>query len=132
MPLLALETATRQVEAIVADDAAMTVWWATELECVSAIARHEREGSATRRTAERALHRLDQFRTGWDEIEPHEAIRRTARRLLRVHPLRAADSLQLAAAIAASEGDPSSLQFVCLDVRLAEAAKREGFVVVPS
>jgi hypothetical protein len=49
-------------------------------------------------------------------------------RLLRVHPLRAADSLQLAAAVVASEGDPGELPFVCLDEKLAQAASREGFV----
>jgi uncharacterized protein len=108
----------------------MSVWWGTELECVSAVARREREGLATRRAAEQALDRLDQFRAAWEEVEPHETLRRTARRLLRVHALRAGDSLQLAAAIAASEGDPSTLEFVCLDARLVEAAEREGFVVV--
>lgn len=57
----------------------------------------------------------------------------TARRLLRVHALRAADALQLAAAIAASEADPASLKLVTLDERLAEAARREGFpVAVPA
>jgi predicted nucleic acid-binding protein len=53
----------------------------------------------------------------------------TARRLLRVHALSAADALQLAAAIAASEADPASLALVTLDDRLAEAARREGFLV---
>lgn len=57
----------------------------------------------------------------------------TARRLLRVHALRAADALQLAAAIAASEADPASLDLVMLDEQLAEAARREGFpVAVPA
>jgi hypothetical protein len=53
-----------------------------------------------------------------------------ASRLLRVHPLRAADALQLAAALAAAKGDPSSLDVVCLDQRLSEAARREGFRVL--
>jgi uncharacterized protein len=46
-----------------------------------------------------------------------------------VHPLGAGDALQLAAAITASEGDPSSLAFVTLDDRLAQAAAREGFPI---
>jgi predicted nucleic acid-binding protein len=46
------------------------------------------------------------------------------------HPLRAADALQLGAAIVAAEGDPSSLELVTLDHRLAEAAQREGFPVL--
>jgi predicted nucleic acid-binding protein len=46
-----------------------------------------------------------------------------------VHPLRAADALQLAAAVVAAEGIPASLSIVTLDERLAAAARREGFVV---
>jgi len=50
--------------------------------------------------------------------------------LLRIHPLRAADSLQLAAALTVAEQEPSSLSFVCLDQRLAEAAIREGLPTI--
>lgn len=41
--------------------------------------------------------------------------------------LRAADALQLAAAIVAADFNAASMPFVTLDVRLAEAADREGF-----
>ncbi len=60
---------------------------------------------------------------------PSDAVRSTAQRLLRVHPLRAADSLQLAAAIIAAEHEPGTLEFVSLNARLNEAASREGFRV---
>jgi predicted nucleic acid-binding protein len=53
-----------------------------------------------------------------------------ARRLLRVHTLRAADALQLAAAITVAEGLPASLEVVTLDQQLAAAARREGFPVL--
>jgi len=52
-------------------------------------------------------------------------------RLLCTHPLRAADALQLAAAIAAAEEHPETLPFVTLDDQLAEAASREGFAIAP-
>jgi len=65
----------------------------------------------------------------WHEIDASDPIRETAVRLLRVHPLRAADALQLAAAYAAAERRPSSLEVVTLDDRLATAARKEGFVV---
>ncbi len=58
-------------------------------------------------------------------------MRDQAGRLLRLHPLRAADALQLAAAIIACEHQPESLPLVTLDQRLAEAARREGFAVLP-
>ena len=63
----------------------------------------------------------------WSEVLATDAVRGTALRMLRVHPLRAADSLQLAAAFVAAEHDPASLDFVSLDDRLIEAASREGF-----
>jgi hypothetical protein len=66
----------------------------------------------------------------WHEVAPSESLRRSAERLLRVHSLRAADSLQLAAALVAANHDPQSIEFVCLDARLAAAAQREGFAVL--
>ena len=57
------------------------------------------------------------------------AVRRTALRLLRVHPIRTADALQLAAALAAAHGDPSTLAFLSGDARLSAAADIEGFPV---
>jgi predicted nucleic acid-binding protein len=59
-----------------------------------------------------------------------ETTSRTVTRFLRVHPLRTADALQLAAAFIAAEGRPSSLEVVTLDERLAAAARKEGFVVI--
>jgi predicted nucleic acid-binding protein len=70
---------------------------------------------------------LDAGAQQWIEIPPTAAVREQAYRMLRVHPLRAADALQLAAALVASEFEPRALPFVTLDSRLAEAAAREGF-----
>lgn len=44
---------------------------------------------------------------------------------------RAADALQLAAALIACDEQPSLPPFVALDHRLADAARREGFRVLP-
>ena len=107
----------------------MCVWWATELECVSALARLEREGALTETAATEALGRIDMLAESWNEVQPVVAVRRTARRLLRVHALRAADALQLAAALIASESQPATLPLITLDQRLAAAARREGFTV---
>ena len=75
-----------------------------------------------------AFRRLDDLARAWTEVEPHDEIRDIARRLLRVHPLRAADALQLAAAYVAAERRPATLQFVTLDDRLRLAAMKEGFI----
>jgi predicted nucleic acid-binding protein len=110
-------------------DRRMVVWWVTEVECVSAVARRERAGETS--GVEEALARLDALSENWDEVEPSVPLRRVARRLLRTHALRAADALQISAALSASAGDPSTLELLTLDDRLAAAARREGFQVVP-
>ena len=44
---------------------------------------------------------------GWHQVDPSDAIREAAVRFLRVHPLRAADALQLAAAFVVAERRPA-------------------------
>lgn len=132
VPLLAAEAATAAVRACYGEDDETVVWWATIVECASAAARLERDGSLTPADASQAFARLDALSAAWFTVEPSEEIREAARRLLRVHPLRSADALQLAAAFVAAERRPPSMTFVTLDERLALAAGREGFdVVVP-
>lgn len=63
------------------------------------------------------------------EAETSDLLREWAVRLVRVHPLRAAAAMQLAAAIVAAEMRPSGLEFVTAERRLAEATAREGFLV---
>ncbi len=108
-------------------DAGVLAWWGTRVECASAIARLERENKLQPRSASAARGRLQRFAVTWQEVQPSELLRDHALRFLRVHDLRAADALQLAAGVAAAEGRPSTLAFVCLDDRLAAAAEREGF-----
>ena len=100
------------------------------MECASALARLERGASLDRKAATLAIDRLKQLADGWHEIEPSEIVRENALRFLRVHPLRATDALQLAAAFIAAERRPSSLEVVTLDERLTDAARREGFELV--
>jgi len=110
-------------------DPEMIVWWATEIECASALARGERSGSVAPVVVDEAFRRLNSLAESWHVVEPVDAIRRIARRVVRVHDLRAADALQLAAALHAAQDQPGSLEVVSLDTRLVEAAKREGFPV---
>ena len=130
MPLLVSETTTDGLEAVLDDDPTILVWWASEVECESAISRLEREGELSEADALQARERLDTLAARWNEVQPVHGTRTTARRLLRTHRLRAADSLQLAAAMTASEGDPGSIEIVVLDARLTEAARREGLSVL--
>lgn len=134
VPLLMTEATTKILQGLAAADAAMLVWWATEVECASAIARLERDGALDAAAVIEAFDRLKRLGQGWHEVDPSDAIREAAVRFLRVHQLRAADALQLAAAFVAAERRPSSLEIVTLDERLATAARKEGFVLseVPS
>ena len=66
----------------------------------------------------------------WSEVTAVEAARRHAERLVESHPLRAADALQLGAALIAADGATGSLDFVTFDERQATAAEREGFRVL--
>lgn len=91
-------------------------------ECVSAFARLERGAALDQKRAALAFDWLAELAEGWHEIEPSEIVRESAMRFLRVHPLRAADALQLGAAFAAAEARRSSLRVVTLDERLADAA----------
>lgn len=118
------------MEALFEEDRSMAVWWATPVEAVSAIVRCERLAALDPRGLMQARMRLDSLGAEWEEVLPSEQVRDAAVRLIRVHELRAADSLQLAAAIAASEEERSSLPLVTLDRRLSDAARREGFTVV--
>ena len=130
VPLLMHETETAAMQALAAGDPTMLVWWATEVECASAIARLEREGALDEPSAVDAFARLSRLATGWHEVDPSDGVREAAVRFLRVHPLRAADALQLAAAYVAAERRPSSLELVTLDERLTTAARKEGFALI--
>lgn len=127
VPLLVDEPPRESLLDLLEGDPLVLVWWGTPVECTSAVARREREQSLTMAEAAKAIERMRALVGEWQEVLPSEPVRTMAQRLLRVHPLRAADSLQLAAAIIASEQDPTSLDFVSLDERLNAAAGREGF-----
>ena len=131
VPLLVAERPSAGLLELLARDQTMLAWWATPVECASAIARREREGALSGPASSAALGKLRAVSAGWHEVLPSEAVRELAQRLLRVHPLRSADSLQLAAALVAADGDPANLDFVCLDERLNDAARREGLRLVP-
>jgi uncharacterized protein len=128
-PLLVVEDATESRKALLRSDPVMTVWWASRLECASALNRLRREGALSEASLTRTLRELSLMAASWFEVQPADAVRGRALRLLRVHPLRAADALQLAAALIAVGEDTGALTFVSNDERLREAAEKEGFVV---
>jgi hypothetical protein len=131
VPLCVGEPASEIASRLARADASLVVWWATRSECVSALARRRRDGTLTPGDEGRARTVLDALAESWSEVQPSETLRRSCERLVSVHPLRAADAFQLAAALLWSRGDTRAHAVVSFDERLREAASREGFRVEP-
>ena len=130
VPLLVNEPRTGEMVSVQREDPSAAVWWATPVECWSALARAQREGRLTDTDVADAARLLSEAGERWTEVPPLDRVRDQAARLVRLHPLRAADALQLAAALVLSDFEPRTLPFVTLDDRLASAARREGFDVL--
>jgi predicted nucleic acid-binding protein len=131
VPLLLPETRSAALTALLATDRELTIWWATPLECQSAIQRRHRESPLPQALNARATDRLRALVELADTVSPTDEVRRRAARLVAVHPLRAADALQLAAALIWCEEQPHGEKFISLDARLCDAARNEGFDVLP-
>lgn len=130
VPLLVRQANTTFVTKLRAADPSLSVWWGTTVECSSALARLLRDSAIERREAALGLERLREFEAEWVEVEPTSAVRDGACRLLRAHPLRAADALQLSAALRLSDELGEPVEIVCLDSRLADAARAERLRVI--
>jgi uncharacterized protein len=131
VPLLLRQPQTHVARAILEEEHEMVVWWASHTECASAFARLRREQSIDVDDESRVLRMLHELSESWHEVRPTEDVRALSLRLLRTHPLRSADALQLAAALSWA-GRPQGEVLVTYDERLGTAARLEGFRVVPS
>lgn len=131
VPLLVTERETKQcVEAFQADQNVL-VWTMSKIEVFSALCRRFREGALKEGDFDSAGKRMNDFFNISFEIVAISKVKARALRLLQVHPLRAADALQLASALIVTQEDPSKLTIMCFDQRLALAAKIEGFIINP-
>jgi hypothetical protein len=131
IPLCLKERASEAVKGLMKDDEDFVVWWTTYIECLSALCRRQREGALTSGDAGKARAVLSALAAAWSEVQPTEMVRLRAERLLSIHPLRAADALQLAAALVWAQEAPRGLEFVCLDQNLRESSLKEGFSIQP-
>ena len=131
IPLCVVESHAEYMKELLRSDPLMTVWWETLVECHSAFARLHREGALEDEGEGAARGFLQVLERGWSEIRPGGKVRQQAIRGISIHELKAADSLQLAAAIIWTGNDPGGYSFVCLDKSLRTAAQKEGFVVLP-
>lgn len=131
VPLCVEENTTVALLDLAAEPPPMATWWGSYVEVTSALARREREGQLPAPLSEDAYSALHNLASSWREVTASTSLRALAERLLRVHVLRAGDSLQLAAALKLAGDDATSVEFVCLDKRLRQAAAREGFRLLP-
>ncbi len=131
LPLCIVESATSRVDEFARDSDLIAVWWGTVVEVRSALERKLRMGDLALSDKNKGEIVLSRICRVWSEVPPSETIRGGAQVLLAKHPLRAADALQLAAALSWAEDSPSGRAFVCLDNRLREAAAKEGFTLAP-
>ena len=104
-------------------------WALSDVEVRSALCRLAREGSLSAKAMQEASAAFESFWETVHVVSALDAVRLRAKRLLGSHALRAADALQLGAALVAAYDQPHGHEFVCLDERLGDAARREGFGV---
>lgn len=130
VPLCCHQSQTSEAHKAVRLYGRQVVWWATPIEAVSSLERLSRQGDLSTKDRTQAFARLNYLRDRWNEIQPVDEVRDLAERLLRVHKLRAADALQLAAALVWCSNQPRGRHFIGADDRLAEAAEIEGFNVI--
>ena len=126
-PLLWMEETSSERTKQLEQDPLMVVWWGTSVEVESALFRRSANIEIDVGNTERARNRLTFLSNSWIEIQPTDSIREMAKRLIRVHGLRSADSLQLAAALGACGNHPKNQNFLTGDQNLKRAATKEGF-----
>jgi predicted nucleic acid-binding protein len=131
IPLCLNEPFSLSMRTLLMEDPAMALWWGTSVECCSAFARLRREGRFSREDEASLCDILKQLVDCCTVVEPVDEVRQNARLLLLRNNLRAADALQLGAALVLTEGNPSEFGFVCFDNRLRDAARKEGFTLFP-
>ena len=131
-PLVIDEPATPAMRRFLARDPDVIVWMLTGVELLSVLGRL---GRAAPELADLLpgvrLDAMDLFKL-WATVTHLEGVRRRAERLVGVHPLSAADAMQLGAALLAAADQPEALPIVTLDRNLARAAQLEGFRVLPA
>ncbi len=125
------QLSTANVRELYAADSGVIAWVLSDVEMLSALRRLERERAITNRALREVVRALEALWEGVHVIDAVGPVRTRAKRVLGVHSLRAADAVQLGAALTAVYDDPRAMEFACLDGRLAAAADREGFPVVP-
>ena len=105
----------------------MVIWWATPVELASALARLMRTQYLSVADWKAANALAARLGDEWSTVQPSRALQSAALSLVERFDLRAADALQLAAALEWCEGNPSGRTVLAADQKLREAALMLGF-----
>jgi uncharacterized protein len=108
----------------------LVVWWGSFVEVHSAISRLHRANQINDAEKKGAVARLTLLSRGWREVLPDDQLRDLAAESLDSFVLRAADALQLAAALIWCQKRPTRRNFISADRRLLQAAAAAGFSVL--
>ncbi len=130
VPLCCFQPQSAQARQVARTYNRQVVWWGTVVEAVSSLHRLTRDEVLNVKDSRQAFARLDYLRGRWNEVQPTQEVRDRAERLLRIHKLRAADALQLAAALVWCGDRPHGRALIGADGNLLEAAGVEGFTVM--
>lgn len=131
VPLHVQQPHSRAVRDLFLGDSDVMTWVLSDLEIRSALCRLSWDGAMSTEQMADAISRFDAMWKTVSVVAMVEPAKTRAKRVLLAHPLRATGAMQLGAALTAAYDEPANLEFVTLDERLREAARREGFAVVP-
>ena len=131
LQLVVKQSKTAELSHVFQDDREVAIWWGTRVEALSGLVRSLRDGTLSQKQFDLAKKNLLDLVLECFVVEPTTVVLERAERLLLLHSLRAADALQLSAALILFKEKPASNYFVTTDSRLVTAAKREGFLLAP-
>ncbi len=131
VPLCCQQDTSQEMRRIARRTKRVAAWWGASVEARSTFSRLVRDGQRTARGLQQAVARLEVHRASWVEVLPGDRLREIAEALPEQYGLRALDSFQLTAGLAWCREQPRGRLFVCCDARLADAATKTGFDVLP-
>jgi hypothetical protein len=122
------EEGTTRVRRLLASDVSATSRFSA-VEIASALGRRAREGAFSEADRDGAITALEADLTSMLVVELTKEIAMRAQALVRRHPLRAGDAVQLASCLYIQGELGEKTSFIGFDNRLTDAARREGLVV---
>ena len=121
-------------------DDVISLWREASEIVTSSVAYAETMASCYRKKREAGLNGnvfrkiVNAFQMDWNSfirVEVNDDLNQSIDRTIKKHPLRGFDTIHLVSALIMHEKVPDNFLFVCFDLRLSEAAKKEGLNTFP-